>query len=82
VLREPLAVDGAVMLQALRSKDEVARTYVNPKVFMSTRHAETIWLNKVNEGVFDSGCKRGLSAEADLSTILKTPLRAGSLITM
>jgi hypothetical protein len=35
----------------------------------------------VKERVFDSVCKRGLSAEADLSTMLKTPPEAGSLIT-
>ena len=43
--------------------------------------AQTLWLNRKPERVFDSGCKRGLSAEADRSTVLKTRLEAGSLIT-
>jgi hypothetical protein len=49
---------------------------------MAADLGQTLWLNKVNERVFDSGCKRGLSAEADLSTMLKTRFEAGSLITV
>jgi hypothetical protein len=38
--------------------------------------AKTLWLNGKPERVFDSGWKRGLSAEADLSTMLKDPARS------
>jgi hypothetical protein len=38
--------------------------------------AKTLWLNRKPERVFDSGCKGGLSAEADRSTMLKDPPRS------
>ena len=56
-------------------------TKPNNLMSIKPRVAQTLWLNRKPERVFDSGCKRGLSAEADLSTVLKTRCEAGSLIT-